>query len=103
MPSIIDAIQNAEKNAAEIKKEALLSARQVVLLAEKQENTRFEEALAKEREELFAAREAAEKEGETIKNTILQDKTDEARAIGDTAAKKSDKAVGFILSKIKTL
>lgn len=103
MPSIIDAIKNAENKAAEIKQEALMSARQAVSLAEKQENTRFEEAVAKERESLFAAREAAEKEGDTIKNNILRDKTDEARAIGDTASKKSDKAVGFILSKIKTL
>lgn len=100
MPSIIDRITNAEAEAAALKRDAAVKARQAIAEASSEAQRLVAGARDQGREELIEAQARAEEEGQKIAADIRAAKAREADAVCAAAGKNMDAAVGYILERV---
>ncbi|MEG1547501.1 MAG: hypothetical protein RR232_04770 [Clostridia bacterium] len=100
MPSIIDKISQTEDNAAQLKKQAILEARERIAAAEQERVKRTVAARDESRETLAAAAESAEAEGKCLAAQITAENATKADALCESAQKNTSKAVAYILERV---
>ena len=103
MPSIIEQVTQAEAQAASIKKEAQLQARELVAKAVQEASRIVEEAREQGRKTVHSAAEAAEMKGQELAEQVRREKAEEVDTQCMAAARKLPQAVEYILERIITV
>lgn len=103
MRSIIDEIAAAETQADEIRQNAVVAARELMLEKKNAADAAYAAQEGVEREKTRTALEQAENEGAALTKTILADLAETADQQCAAAAEKLPEAVAYLMKKVQGL